>query len=336
MVDLTLFHQIPNGEYRAKDRLNRRAGRMACSFLEWTGWYNLDIPQRLLGHYRLFQIYKKDPDNTSRNIDLPKAYILQYRSKHFLKYALSRSVSIIYSIFTLGRPYLPVEIETFNRSLINEHADILQAFLAAAETDFTSAFLKATAELNNIKPNDLNNISNTPQGAYKLHIQPVFLNYHHDLHVNNTFNTRRNDFHTHNNYENDYSVHTHVDNSPNTVEGKKGKEKDVFSKKQVLILLHLVSESTQLEKIDFRKQNKYDDLANLLHAITGRSKNAWKEELNNYKTKDLFEFHLPGELNQLIVTITNLAEFFRKAGFHSIAAAADKKIMELEKQKRIE
>lgn len=336
MVDLTLFHQFPNGKYRAKDRLNRRTGRMACSFLEWTGWYNLDIPQRLLGHYRLFQIYKKDPDNASRNIDLPKAYILQYRSKHFLKYSLSRLVSIIYSIFTLGRPYLPVEIETFNCSLINEHADILQAFLAAAEKDFTSAFLKTIAELSNIKPDNSDNRSNILQGTYKLHIQPVFVNYQSDLHVNNTFNTRQNDFHTHNNYENDYSVHTHVNYPPNTVEGKKGKEKDVLSKKQVLIFLHLISESTQLEKIDFRKQNKYDDLANLLHAITGRSKDAWKEELNNYKTKDLYEFHLPGELSQLIVTITNLAEFVRKAGFHSVAAAADKKIMELEKQKRIE
>jgi hypothetical protein len=336
MVDLTLFHQVPDGNYRAKDKLNSRTSRAACYFFEWTGWYNQNIAQRLLGHYRLFQIYKKDPDNTSRDINLAQAYVLQYRSNHFVKYSLSRLISLIYRIFTLGRPYLPVETETFNRSLINEYADILHTFLTDAETDFTSAFQNAMKRLNNVNPNNPSGQSKELSQPFQIQVRPTFINIQSDLHINNTFNTQRNDFHTHHNYENDYSSHTHINNSPNAKEGAKGKEKDVLSKKQVLILFDLLSESADLEKIDLRKPNKYDDYAILLHAITGKSTASWKEVLNDYKTKDLYEFHTPGELNQLIVTITNLAEFLRKAGFHSLAKSADKKIIELEKQKRIE
>jgi len=48
----------------------------------------------------------------------------------------------------------------------------------------------------------------------------------------------------------------------------------------------------------------------------------------------MYEFHTPGELNQLINTIINLAEFLRKAGFRSLAKEADKKLLELEKHKK--
>ena len=40
-----------------------------------------------------------------------------------------------------------------------------------------------------------------------------------------------------------------------------------------------------------------------------------------------------GELTQLIVTLTNLSETFRSAGFRSIANMADKKLSELERRK---
>lgn len=334
MVDLTLFHQVPNGNYRAKDRLNRRTNRVACYFFEWTGWYNQGKAQRLLGHYRLFQIYKKDPYNTFRDIDLPQAYILQYRSNHSIKYFASRLTSFIYNIGTLGRPYLAVETETFNRSLINEHADILHTFLTDAEIDFTCAFQTAMKRLDSVNPNHPS--SQSKDLAQPFQIRPIFIKIQNDLHVNNTFNTQQNEFHTHNNYENDYSSHTHIYNPLNAKEGAKGKEKDVLSKKQVLIFFDLLSGSTNLEKIHLNKPNKYDDYATLLHALTGKSKDSWKEELNDYKTKDLYEHHTSGELSQLINTVINLAEFLRKAGFHSVAAAADKKIVELDKQKRIE
>jgi hypothetical protein len=44
----------------------------------------------------------------------------------------------------------------------------------------------------------------------------------------------------------------------------------------------------------------------------------------------LYEFKNEGERKQLIITLTNLSEAFRKAGFRSISKAADKKLIELE------
>lgn len=60
------------------------------------------------------------------------------------------------------------------------------------------------------------------------------------------------------------------------------------------------------------------------------------QELNDYKHKGLYEFRTEGERRQLIVTLTNMAESFRKAGFRSIATLADKKIRELEQHRRDE
>jgi hypothetical protein len=210
---------------------------------------------------------------------LSQAYILHYQSSHIVKYFISRVMSIIYCICTLGKHhYLFVEIETFNRSLIDKHARILQTFLEQADHDFTTAFHTAMAKLNE----RILSVTDTPA------ILP-----------------------------------TH-----------KGKEKDVFSKKQILILFDLLSSTSKLESIDFSKPAKFEAIAAFLHALTGRSKDSWTEELNDYKTKDLYAFHSPGELQQLINAIINLTEFLRKAGFRSIAALADKKIRELEKHKK--
>lgn len=278
MVDLTLFHFNP-GNYGPKDSLNRRTGRVACFFLEWTGWYNQALSQRLLGHYRLFQLYKKDPDHAfiHREMSLERAYILQYRGGHALKYALSRIISIIYRTFILGRPYPAVEIEGFNGALIREHADVLRAFLHDAENDFTAAFLTAMKRVNAI-------LGREPE------VRPK--------------------------------------------EAVKGKEKDVLSKKQVLILFDLLSQVSKLEKIDYSKPNRFEGIAVFLHAITGKSAESWTEELSKYKTRDLYAFHTQGELNQLISTITNLADFLRKASYRNLVKLADNKIRELERHKK--
>ncbi|HVU59091.1 MAG TPA: hypothetical protein VHD83_28710 [Puia sp.] len=291
MVDLTLFHDPPGKDYSMADSLNRRTGRLACYLLEWTGWYNHDIAQRLLGHYRLFQVYKKDPDHIFRLMPLSEAYILHYRSTHQAKYILSKIVSLLYSIGTLGRHYLAVEIETFNRSLINYHAHILQQFLDNAEEDFTSAFHTAMEYLHeHLLDNPSNNMSHQITAPRSL-------------------------------------------TTPNAPIPS-GKPKGVFSKKQILILFDLLTRTARMEKLDLTKPNKYDALAELFHALTDKSMSSWKQELNDYKHKDLYAFHTQGELNQLIAILSNMAELFRKAGFRSIAALADKKIRELEQHRR--
>lgn len=115
-------------------------------------------------------------------------------------------------------------------------------------------------------------------------------------------------------------------------EGTKGKEKGVFSKKQILILFDLLSRTAKIERLDLHKPNKFDAVAQLFQALTGKPKESWLAELNDYKNKDLYEYHTPGELNQLLATLSNLADLFRKAGLRSVASLADKKIMELERK----
>jgi hypothetical protein len=77
-------------------------------------------------------------------------------------------------------------------------------------------------------------------------------------------------------------------------------------------------------------------VAELLKALTGKSKSAYMEELNNYRTKGLYETHTDGEFRQLISMLTNLAETFRNAGFRPVATLVDKKILELEGRKKRE
>ena len=60
-MDLRLFHHKdrPNADYETMDRKNSRTGSFHVDYLEWTGWYDTSVHMRLLGHYRLFQQYKK-------------------------------------------------------------------------------------------------------------------------------------------------------------------------------------------------------------------------------------------------------------------------------------
>jgi hypothetical protein len=113
-------------------------------------------------------------------------------------------------------------------------------------------------------------------------------------------------------------------------EGAKGKEKGVFSKKQLLILFDLLSETNAIERIDFHKPNKFPDIATLFHALTGKAASSFTKELDDRRHKDIYQFHTAGERDQLIVALTNLANIFRAAGFRSIAKQADKKIKEIE------
>lgn len=307
MVDLTLFHLHPGKKYPALDSLNRRTSRLACCLLEWLGWYNFDVAHRLLGHYRLYQLYKKDPDRVFRTMPLSQAYILHYQSSHNVKYALSRVMSFLYSIGTLGRHYLAVEIETFNRSLIKDHAKILAKFLEDAENDFTQAFHTAMAQ---IKDHAFGTLPNNH----------IFIRFQQEYHHHHTADP----------HQSAPSIPSSTSTPPS------GKAKGVFSKKQVLILFDLLSQTAHQDKLDLSKPNKYEAMADLFHAITGKSHSSWIEELKNYKLKGLYEFHTEGERKQLIVTLTNLAEHCRKAGYRTIAALVDKKIRELEQHRRSE
>ena len=144
-VDLTLLHSEdapPNANWRMKDKLNGWTSLGPCRFLEWSGWYNYDVAQRLLGHYRLFHHFKADYTKSPHQLAAPNAYILYYRSGHGFKYFLSRVMSLLYSIFEKGR-YPVAEIAAINRQLVNESSGILYDFLTDANKDFTAAFLQA-------------------------------------------------------------------------------------------------------------------------------------------------------------------------------------------------
>jgi hypothetical protein len=59
-MDLSVLHAVksPDRDYTMKDKLNGVKNPLGCRFLEWSGWYNQNISQRLLGHYRLYQLFK--------------------------------------------------------------------------------------------------------------------------------------------------------------------------------------------------------------------------------------------------------------------------------------
>ncbi|HEX9509373.1 MAG TPA: hypothetical protein VF939_02745 [Puia sp.] len=325
-MDLRIFDFDSEKGHPMKYRLNGATGFLKCRWLEWSGWYNLDVYQRLLGHYRLFQHFKKDKYLKYRRIPVYQAYILNYRATHEIKYFLSKVVSFIFSTFT-RKPYVAVEMEGLNRILVNEGATVLQQFLADAEADFEQALVTAAVQIQSPEF-----ICRTAKGfsaayySYKEVNEYVQVNDYNETHIYNEFNAY-----------NELHEHTEVNNVYTTVaKGAQGKEKGVFSKKQILILSDLIAEEAGLGKIDFSKPNQFDALAGLLQAITGKGAASFKEELMNYRTKGLYDTHTPGELNQLIGTLINLAEPFRNGYYRPVAMLVDKKILELEIRKKRE
>lgn len=118
---------------------------------------------------------------------------------------------------------------------------------------------------------------------------------------------------------NHFQNSSHYFNDYNTVQtvgdGIKGKEKGVFSKKQWLILFDLLVENGAIEKIDYSKPNKFDSVVTVLQAVSGKSKDSILEQLEDTRNNGLYSFQSTGELNQLIITLTNLSDTFRQAGF---------------------
>jgi hypothetical protein len=297
-MELSRFHHQKTSAFfrRLMDKLNSCTSFASCAFLDRQGWYDLSVPSRLLGHYRLFQYYKNS--SYSKNLRLPPAhtYIIQRKKNAATrKYRPNTLLQILSTICFF--PTSSEAIYNIDNQLVTTHTNILHDFLIQSDDDFETALANAIAAIE--KPGILSDNSST-----------------------NTANI---------------TIHQIMEATPAAPENLRGKQKNIFSKKQVLILFDLLSQSqNKLEHIDLRKPNKFPEFAIFLQALTGKSQETWIEELRDYRNGELYTHNSKGELNQLISTLSNLSEILRKAGFRSIALQADKKIRELEIKKAVD
>lgn len=180
-MDLSVLHRhpLPDRDYSWKEKLNSLTGHLDCRFFEWTGWYNQDIYQRLLGHYRLYQLFKKE-SKADNGLSQPLAYIINYRASHGLKYLLSRITGIVYYLGSFGKPYYPLQTEGINRLLVNEYAHILQKFLTGADNNFQEALSNAVGQI--MSPDfgkkSGNTLFHVNQSAIVLQTRNEFNSYH--------------------------------------------------------------------------------------------------------------------------------------------------------------
>jgi hypothetical protein len=306
-MDLRHFHDInsPNTDYGAIDRMISRTGSFHCDFLEWTGWYDISVRIRLLGHYRLFQLYKKDLSRNSTGLSSEYTYVLYYRENRHLKYSWAHQ-TIAFLKPLLIKSDRNADVKSINRILLFKRPEILQNFLATAETDFDKALLTAIDLIH-----DPAFLSASPLTQVHLQVQ--------ETHQHNT-TLAKNELH----------IHPVIKEEATPPPSPKGKEEGVFSKKQVLLFFDLLARDKKLEPIDFRKPKKFKDIAPLLRALTHRGEETWIAELNDYRHKELYAYSSDGERQELIRILINLAEKFRQAGLESVAKLADKKIIELE------
>jgi hypothetical protein len=305
----------PNSQpdFRMRDRLNNWTGLLPCRLLEWSSWYNQSIRNRLIGHHRLFRHFKKDVAKFPRDFPATQAYILQYRSNYAVKNFICRATSLFYSIVTF-RNFAPAgEYAVINRRLIYERPDILQQFLTVAETHFDTALDQATQQI--LAPTFLSNQAVPTENTIAIQYNDNRTNQYNDNSTNNQYNSQ-------------------IIMQPVLREGAKGKEKGVFSKKQLLMFFDLLSETNAIERIDFSKPTKFDDIAALFYALSGKAANSFKEELDDHRHKGLYQFHTTSERDQLIKDLTGLAKPFQTAGFWSVGKQADRKIKQLKAAKK--
>jgi hypothetical protein len=311
-IDLTLFHYDdvpPNTSWRGADRLNSWSSPRSCRFLEWMGWYNYGVATRLLGHYRLFQHFKADYAKSRHDLPAAQAYILHYRDRR-VKHFLSRAMVFLVTIIERKRYPKEAEMIAINQQLVNDSTSVLYDFLTDADKDFTAAFLQATLRIKDPS------FFGRPAAPPTIHVQINQKEENYFAHQHNTYSA------------------TQINIQPAIKAGAQGKDKGIFSKKQVLILFDLLSTFKDFDSIDYTRPAKFDGYADLIHALTGKGKLSIRDELNKYHNHKLYEWHSPGELNQLINILTQLTNTFRNAGFRSFAKLIDKKIMELEPHKK--
>lgn len=289
-MDLRLFHPTddPTKKYKRLDSYNSRTGAFACRLLEFIGWYNSDVKLRLLGHYRLYQIYTRRRVNSSSSRPAIQGYIFQYRSSFAIKYYWNLILSRLPSLFGTD-PHM--EMYWINRILINERVDVLGQFLANADTNFEQAFKTALLQMDD----------------------PAFINkaVEKETLIKETVMKE--------------SVIKEI--IPKKDLG--GKEKDVFSKHQVLIIFDLLAESERLDRLDLRKTHKHPQIARFLQALSGRGKDTWMETLQDYRNNDLYAFNTPEECTHLLATLKNIATIAQDAGLRSICSLAEMKMRKI-------
>jgi hypothetical protein len=303
-MDLTNFHHPdrPDADYAIMDRRNNQTGSI-CYFYEFISWYDTNIKMRLLGHYRLFQLCKNS--HTIKNTGLPAehSYIQCYRENRILK---NSWIQLIPFRTWFANENDNLEIKSTNHTLLFKRPEILQNFLVASHTDFDKALFDAAQQIS--QPSFL---SDSPLTNIHLEIQQ---NHQHNTTI------AKNEFH----------VHPVIKEQAPPAATAKGKEKDVFSKRQILILFDLLAKTGTIDSINLNKPNKFPAVAHLLRAITGKGEDSWLAELNDHRNKDLYAWHTDGERRELIRMLINLTEKFDEAGFKTIVKAANQKILELE------
>jgi hypothetical protein len=305
-MNLTLFHRPGQTKaYRRQtDYRNSQTGNI-CYYYEQTGWYDLSIAMRLLGHHRLFQLRKNKYERTSSCLSREISYILHYRENGIIKDTWFKFLHFIKKLMNVGEF---AEIKSFHRTLLFKHPEVLKQFLTAAETDFDKALDDAMEHIRN------------PAFLLEFPIPKL----HVEIHENHQYNTS--------NSRSEFHVHPVIrEETPQPTQ--KGKEEGVFSKKQLLILLDLLAMAKLIEPINFNKPGNFPAIAKLLRALTTRKEEAWMGELRDYHTKSLYDWSSEGQLNELIRILTNLAEKFADAGMNKIARLADQKIRELRKDR---
>jgi len=303
-MDLNLFHQPgrPDHFHKAIDRRASQSGRI-CYYYEMTGWYDVNLAMRLLGHYRLFQLGIKKRAARYSHLSPEDCYILHYRENNILKNSWVFFLSFLHFVLHVDNP----EINTINRALVTKRTEILKNFLITAHNDFESALHDAIEQIRH--PSFLSELPLT-----NLHLE-ITENHQHNITL------AKNEFH----------VHPHIKEDAPPQKPSKGKEEGVFSKKQILIILDLLAAGGIIEPIDFKKTNKFPAIAQLLRALTGHGEESWRDELGDYHTKGLYSWSSDGQRMELIRILINLAERFRNAGFKKVAKLADQKIRELER-----
>jgi len=291
-MDLRLFHSAdnPNHNYKNFDRLNSWTGLQSCRFLEWTGWYNSSIDLRLLGHYRRFQLYKKHRRHQANDLPLIQGYILQYRASEKIRRHFYLFISRFPAIW--GLPDEKVELHAINKLLIYERSSVLSEFLTTAELDFEQALKKAMEQIH------------APEFISPASIEKESIR----------------------------ETQTIVEKETIIKQPAKdlaGKEKGVFSKKQILIFFDLLTRAGLKDRILLAKTDKHEAIANFLQAITGKGSDTWREMLRDYKDNDLYSFNTPEERANLAGILKNIANIAYHAGFRSITALAESKIVDL-------
>jgi len=310
-MDERLFHpsKDPNSYYKIMDRRINRTGAF-CYYLEWVGWYDSNLALRFLGHYRLYQLYKaRYPDNNCAHPSPGHSYIVRYRENRILENTWIQIISFLTPFVQNKDQDHNADVRSINQILLHKHPETLLNFLSEAETDLEKALNTAMTRIGD----------------------PEFLSTSTPTRITMQFNQEN--IHNTYNSKNEFHIHPVIKDQqqPQTV---KGKEEDVFSKKQVLMFFALLAEARIIEPIDWKKPNRFDPIAELMHALTGKPVSSWLEELKNYRTKDLFTTRAKGQLQELKNTLTNLAEKFRAAGFRKFADLADKKIHDLDNHSR--